>query len=162
MTVIVGAALLEREELRLAGALTIAGGLVLAAVFVIQQRRAAMPLVPPGAAASPALRSGSAIAFVITATTSSAGVLATLLLQQQRGLTPLQAALLLMPFSVAVIGGSVLSRRLARTPFRRLAGLGLMAIAAGNLVLALTSGAFAGIVAGVVVAGIGLGAGLGG
>ena len=125
MTVIVGAALLEREELRLAGALTIAGGLALAGVFVIQQRRAAMPLVPPGAAASPALRSGSAIAFVITATTSSAGVLATLLLQQQRGLTPLQAALLLMPFSVAVIGGSVLSR-LARTPFRRLAGLGLI------------------------------------
>ena len=157
MTAIVGAALLEREELRLAGALTIAGGLVLAGAFVIQQPRAAMPLVPPGAAASPALRSGSAIAFVITATTSSAGVLATLLLQQQRGLSPLQAALLLMPFSVAVIGGSVLSRRLTRTPFRRLAGLGLAVISAGNLVLALTSGALVGVVAGVVVAGIGLG-----
>jgi MFS family permease len=103
------------------------------------------------------VRTGSVIAFVLTATTSSAGVLATLLLQQQRGLTPLQAAFLLLPFSIAVIAGSVLSRRLARTPFRRLAGIGLAGIAAGNLVLALTAGAVAGVVAGVVVAGIGLG-----
>ena len=157
MSVIVGAALLEREELRLAGGLTIGGGLVLASLLVYQQRRATMPLVPAGAAASPTLRTGSAVAFVITATTSSAGVLAALLLQQQRGFTPLQAALVLMPFSVAVIGGSVLARRLVGTPARRLAGLGLVGIAAGNLVLVVTAGAVSGIVAGVVVAGIGLG-----
>ena len=157
MSVIVGAALLEREELRLAGISTIGVGLVLASLFGYQQRRAAMPLVPPGAAASPTLRTGSAIAFVITATTSSAGVLAILLLQQQRGFTPLQAALVLMPFSVAVIGGSMLSRRLVGTPSRRLAGLGLIGIAVGNLVLVVTAGAVAGIVAGVVVAGVGLG-----
>ena len=157
MTLIIGAALLEREELRLVGVLAIAGGLVLAAVFVFQQRRATMPLVPPAAATAPALRTGSVIAFVITATTSSAGVLATLLLQQQRGFTPLQAALVLMPFSFAVIGGSVLSRRLAATPPRRLAGVGLAGIAAGNVVLVVTAGSVGGIVTGVAVAGLGLG-----
>jgi MFS family permease len=85
--------------------------------------------------------------------------LATLLLQQHLGLSPLQAAFTLMPFSLAVIAGSVLSRRplAVRLPDRRLCCLGLGGIAAGNLILALTAGRIPGLVAGVVVAGAGLG-----
>jgi MFS family permease len=85
-------------------------------------------------------------------------VLATLLLQQQLGLSPLQAAFTLMPFSLAVIAGSVLSRPLAaRLPDQRLCSVGLGVIAAGNLLLAITAGHITGLVAGVVVAGLGLG-----
>ena len=98
------------------------------------------------------------MSFVNTATTSSAGVLATLLLQQHLGLSTLQAAFTLMPFSLAVIAGSVLSRPLAaRLPDQRLCSLGLGGIAAGNLVLAITAGRIAGLIAGVVVVGGGLG-----
>jgi MFS family permease len=84
--------------------------------------------------------------------------LATLLLQQHLGLSPLQAAFTLMPFSLAVIAGSVLSRPLAaRLPDQRLCSVGLGGIAAGNLVLAITAGRIAGLVAGIAVAGLGLG-----
>ena len=115
-------------------------------------------MIPVAAARSRNLRSGSLVSFINTATTSSAGVLATLLLQQHLGLSPLQAAFTLMPFSLAVIAGSVLSRPLAaRLPDQRLCSVGLGGIAAGNLVLAITAGRIAGLVAGIAVAGLGLG-----
>ena len=63
-----------------------------------------------------------------------------------------------MPFSLAVIAASVVSRPLAaRLPDQRLCSVGLGGIAAGNLVLAITAGRIAGLVAGMVVAGVGLG-----
>jgi predicted MFS family arabinose efflux permease len=158
MALIVGASLLERPGLRSIGLGSLAAGVLLILAFVAQQRRASTPLIPPAAARSRNLRNGSLVSFVNTATTSSAGVLATLLLQQHLGLSPLQAAFTLMPFSLAVIAGSVLSRPLAaRLPDQRLCSLGLGGIAAGNLVLAVTAGRIAGLVAGVVVAGAGLG-----
>ena len=63
-----------------------------------------------------------------------------------------------MPFSLAVIVGSALTKPLgARLAARRLAAAGLAGIATGNLLLAATYGSIAGIVGGVVVAGVGLG-----
>lgn len=158
MALIVGASLLERSGLHSIGLGSLAAGVLLILAFVAQQRRASTPLIPPAAPRSRNLRNGSLVSFVNTATTSSAGVLATLLLQQHLGLSPMQAAFTLMPFSLAVIAGSVLSRPLAaRLPDQRLCSLGLGGIAAGNLVLAITAGRIAGLVAGVVVAGAGLG-----
>lgn len=158
MAVIVGASLIERPDLRLGGAVLVLAGVLLAAGFVAQQRRAADPLIPPGAFASPNLRAGTLVSFVNTATTSSAGVLATLLLQEELGATPTQAGLTLMPFSFAVIAGSLLTRALiGRLSTDRMGGLGLGGIALGNLILALTRGDSAGIIAGVTVAGVGLG-----
>jgi hypothetical protein len=156
MGVITGTSLAERPGLRMVGAAAMAGGLILAIRFAIRQRRATTPLVPAAAFASAPLQVGSVVSFVNTATTSSAGVLATLLLQQQLGVTPIRAALMLMPFSLGVIVGSMVSGPLARqlAP-RRLAGLGLGTVAVGNLTLALTAGTKAGIVAGVVLAGMG-------
>ena len=63
-----------------------------------------------------------------------------------------------MPFSIAVVVGSALSRPLA-TWFsdRRLGSLGFGGIAVGNLVLAATAGSVAGVIVGVVLAGVGLG-----
>jgi MFS family permease len=158
MALIVGASLLERPDLRSAAMGSLTVGVVLIVIFAGQQHRARTPLIPAAAARSKNLRSGSLVSFVNTATTSSAGVLATLLLQQHLGLSPLQAAFTLMPFSIAVIAGSVLSRPLgARLRDQRLCSVGLGGIAAGNLVLAVTAGRIAGLVAGVVVAGVGLG-----
>jgi MFS family permease len=158
MALIVGASLVERPSLRPVGLGSLAVGVLLIVAFVGQQRSASTPLIPPAAVRSRNLRNGSLVSFVNTATTSSAGVLATLLLQQQLGLSPLQAAFTLMPFSLAVIAGSVLSRPLAaRLPDQRLCSVGLGVIAAGNLLLAITAGHITGLVAGVVVAGLGLG-----
>jgi MFS family permease len=158
MARIIGASLLERPGLRILGLPCAIAGVVLVLVLVTQQRRAAAPLIPRAAVRSRNLRAGVGMSFVNTATTSSAGVLATLLLQQHLGLNPLQAAFTLMPLSVAVIAGSALSRPLgARLPHRRLGSLGLAGIAAGNLILALTAGAIAGLVGGIAIAGAGLG-----
>jgi MFS family permease len=125
--------LVERPSLRFLGLGGIAAGVLLILVFVGQQRRARSPLIPPAAARSRNLRSGSLVSFVNTATTSSAGVLATLLLQQHLGLGPLQAAFTLLPFSLAVIAGSVLSRPLgARLLDQRLCNVGLAASPSGT------------------------------
>jgi MFS family permease len=158
MALIVGASLLDRPGQRPLGAGGLALGVVLVVALVGQQRRATTPLIPRAAVRSPNLRAGFLLSFINTATTSSAGVLATLLLQQHLGFRPFQAALTLMPFSLAVVAGSALSRPLsARLSDRRMGSAGLGGIAAGSLVLAFTAGSVAGLVAGVVFAGLGLG-----
>ena len=158
MAVIVGASLSENPHDRFTGGLLAAAGLAAGAGFLVHQRRVRDPLVPRAAFASANLRTGTAVSFVNTATTSSAGVLATLLLQQRFGVSPLGAGFALLPFSLSVIAGSALSKPLgARLSPRRLAATGLAGIGAGNLLLALTYGGIAGIVAGVVLAGAGLG-----
>ncbi|MEU8234286.1 MFS transporter [Actinoplanes sp. NPDC048967] len=158
MALIVGASALENPHARTAGALLIVAGLAAGAVFVVHQRRVSAPLVPRAAFASANLRTGTVVSFVNTATTSSTGVLATLSLQQERGISAVGAGLALVPFSLGVVVGSALTKPLgARLSVRRLAAAGLAGIAAGNLLLVLTYGSVAGVVAGVAVAGIGLG-----
>jgi predicted MFS family arabinose efflux permease len=158
MALIVGASLVERPRLHAVGFGSLAAGALLILAFIWQQRRTSTPLIPSAAARSRHLRAGSLVSFINTATTSSAGVLATLLLQQNLGLNPLQAAFTLMPFSFAVIAGSVLSRPLsAELSDQRLCSVGLGGIAGGNLVLAITAGNIAGLVSGLIVAGVGLG-----
>jgi MFS family permease len=158
MALVVGASLFEDPQLHATGAVVVAIGLVLTAAFVLQQRRASAPLVPRAAFASANLRLGTAVSFVNTATTSSTGVLATLLLQQQYGVSAVGAGLTLMPFSLGVIAGSALSKPLGRhLTMPRLAAAGLAGIAAGNLLLVLTYGSTIGLVAGVSLAGAGLG-----
>jgi MFS family permease len=156
--VVAGASLLERPASRVAGVALVLAGLGVGALFAVQQRRSAAPLVPAAAARSAALRTGTAVSFVNTATTTSAAVLATLVLQDELGASPLQAGLVLMSISAAVVPGSALARPLAaRTSLRRVAAAGLAAIALGDLLLAATTGSRAGIVAGGVVLGAGLG-----
>jgi MFS family permease len=158
MALIVGASLAEEPARRVLGLSLTGAGLAVAGAFAVRQRHAKNPLVPRPAWAAPNLRTGTLVSFINTATTSSAAVLATLLLQQQLGVSAVDAGFALLPFSLGVIAGSALSRPLGkRLPPRRLAAAGLGGIAIGNLVLALTYGSIAGVVAGVVVAGIGLG-----
>jgi MFS family permease len=158
MAFIVGASLVENPHGRVVGGLLAAAGLAAGAGFFAHQRRVSAPLVPRAAFASANLRTGTVVSFFNTATTSSAGVLATLLLQQQFGISAVGAGLALVPFSLGVIAGSALSKPLGgRLTARRLAAVGLGGIAAGNLLLVLTYGSIAGLVAGVLLAGAGLG-----
>ena len=158
MALIVGGSQVESPGSRGTGAVLLATGLGIGAAFARQQRRAASPLIPRSAFSSPHLRAGTVASFVNTATTSSAGVLATLVLQQELGASPVRAGLILMPFSLAVIAGAGLSQPVSRVlSIRRAAATGLAGIAAGNLVLALTYGSVAGVILGVTVAGLGLG-----
>jgi MFS family permease len=157
MALIVGGALIENGGL-LTGGLLAAAGLAIGAAFVAQQRRARSPLVPAAAFASANLRTGTAVSFVNTATTSSAAVLATLLMQEQLGVSALGAGLALLPLSLSVIAGSTLTGPLSsRLNARQMAAAGLLTIAAGNAVLTLTYGTIPGILAGALLTGTGLG-----
>jgi MFS family permease len=159
MTMLVGgAALAEHADTRLAAVGFAVLGLALGGAFGWQQRRSADALIPPAAFASVQLRLGAALSFVNTATTSSSAVVLTVYLQEQGGATPLQAGLQLLPLSLGVILGSAAAKPLsARWSRPGMAGAGLGAVAAGNLVLASAPGSVVGITAGVGLAGLGLG-----
>lgn len=139
-------------------ALLVAGAGLLVA-FVVVERRVAHPLLPGAAVRSATLRTGTWISFVNTAATSSVVTLATLHLQDDRGLSAALAGLYLAPFSVCVIAGAALSTRLLRRrPPRIAAAVGLACIAVGDALLpAWDAGPWLVAVAvGIAGAGIGL------
>lgn len=136
----------------------VVSGAVLLLAFIGVERRAPHPLLPGAAVRSAALRTGSGISFVNTAATSSVVTLATLHLQDDRGLSAAATGLHLAPFSVCVVIGAGLSARLLRrrTP-HAVAGAGLAGIAAGDgLLLASSAGGWLVAVA-VGIAGLGIG-----
>ena len=143
----------------LAVLLPVALGLVLLAVFA-HRERSGRPLLPGSAWRDRALLTGSAVGFTLTFTTSAAAVLLTLYLQRIEGVSAAATGWLLVPFSVAVVGGAAVgsrwvSRRGAAAPMRwGLVGVGaslaLWAVAVGL-------GSVALIVAGLALAGLTLG-----
>ena len=141
MAAVAGASLLQRAGERALGLLVLCGAAALAGLVVIIERRAQQPLLPAAAMRHPRLRRGAVAAALNTATTSSAMTLATIYLQDVRGVSPAAAGLLLVPFSLCVIAGSSAAAPLLR---RRSASvgiaLGLATIAAGvGTLLALPS-----------------------
>jgi MFS family permease len=158
MAAVLGGSLVEAAGTRALGLAGVLAGVVIGAGFLAWQRRARAPLVPGAAFRSATLRRGTLISFVNTAATSSSAVLATLFLQQRLGASPIAAGLTLMGLSLAVIAATLVVAPVARRLGPgRLAVLGLALIAAGNLTLALTGGAWVGIGVGVAIAGFGLG-----
>jgi hypothetical protein len=130
----------------------------LGASFAAQQRRATTPLVPRAALRDAGLRTGVAVSFVNTATTSGIAIVVVLLLQNDLGLSPATAAVAMMPLSGSVVIGSVLSRlpALASSSVRPTV-LGLLAIGAGGLILAVRHDRISVIVVAMAIAGAGLG-----
>jgi len=119
------------------GLLVLAAGL--AVVVVRVERGARFPLVPGAALRLADLRDGAVASLANTATTGSVFTLVTLDLQDVRGRSPVQAALALLPFSLAVIAASAGAPRLLRRhPSRDVIAGGLAAIAAAPVGLALT------------------------
>ena len=105
MAVVVGTTVMARPGQRPAGAGILLLAVPLTALFIRADRRAAAPFLPATAVRKPPLRRGAAGAFLNTAATSSAMTLATLYLQDTLHRSPLQAAAMLVPFSLAVAAG---------------------------------------------------------
>jgi MFS family permease len=158
MAVVVGAALVGQRGQAWVGAALLAGGLVVAVLFVAVDRRAKAPLLPAVVLRVAALRQGSLGAMLNTFTTSSAITLVTLYLQEVRGRSPVGAAVALVPFSVAVIVGSVMAGRVLRVlrP-QRVVALGLGLIAAADLLLIWAAPSAVALPVCVAVAGAGIG-----
>jgi hypothetical protein len=137
MAFVVGTTVIARPGGRLAGGLSVAGCAVLAAAFVLIDRRASAPLLPRQLTSSGALRQGALGGFLNTATTSSVITLVTLYLQNTLHRSPLAAAAALLPFSLAVIAGSALSevtQRRLRPQAVVAAGLAVIAVADALLI----------------------------
>jgi MFS family permease len=155
---IVGAASILQDGLVVIGSTGLLVGVVLGASFAVQQRRAAQPLIPRDARGDAGVRTGVAVSFVNTATTSGIAIVVVLLLQNDLGLSPATAAVVMMPLSGAVVIGSVLSRLPAMTSSSvRPTALGLLAIAAGGLILAVRHDRIPVVVVAISIAGVGLG-----
>jgi len=130
MGFVIATTLLPQKRAAPAGAALLGAVLVLAAAFVVVDRRAQAPLLPRSLLRDRPLRQGAIASLLNKLTTSSTITLATLYLQNTRGLGPLTAAAVLLPFSLAVIAGSALAARtLARWPPQRVIAVGLSAIA---------------------------------
>lgn len=159
MAFVVGTAVVSAPGFIGLGALLLAGSTGLAAAFVIVDRRAAAPLLPPQLMRLSSLRQGSVGSALNTVTTSSAMTLLTLYLQDARGRSPMAAALLLMPFSLAVILGSAVAGSALRALRPQLvvaAGLGLVGVGDGLLIWAAQGGWSLGVCVAAAGAGIGL------
>jgi len=158
MAIVFGAALVQEPAHRTSGAVLVGSGALLAALLVRWLARSRNPIVPPAALRQPRLAAGSLGSFLNTAATSSTAVLLTIHVQEAAGLSALQAGLLLLPLSLSVIPGSVLAGPVTRRwGARRTAVLGLLLLAVGNTVVALTLDVVAGTVIGLTLLGYGLG-----
>ncbi|WP_433306962.1 MFS transporter [Actinoplanes sp. CA-030573] len=155
---LVGAAAVLQDGAAGWGVAGLLAGAVLGVLFAVQQGRAAEPLVARSSRRDPHLRAGVGASFVNTATTSGIAIVVVLILQDDLGLSPAVAAVVMMPFSVAVVIGSLASRLPAlATGSVRPTVLGLLAISAGGLILAIRHDQVAAIVTAIAVAGVGLG-----
>lgn len=136
MGFVVATTLLPQRGRAPAGAALLAVALVLAGAFIVVDRVARAPLLPRSLLRERSLRQGAIGSLLNTLTTSSAITLATLYLQNTRGLGPLTAAAVLLPFSLAVIAGSALAApSLARWPPQGVIAAGLGAVAVCDLAL---------------------------
>jgi MFS family permease len=158
MAFVVGTTLITEPSRRVAGELLLALCAGLAGGFVVIDRRAAAPLLPPRLVASARLRQGAGGGLLNTATTSSAITLVTLYLQNTLGRSPLETAAVLLPFSLAVIGGASLSAVLLRR-YRpqSVIAFGLADIAAADLALIASAAAPLAVPVCAALAGAGIG-----
>jgi MFS family permease len=138
------------------GLLATAGALAVA--FAVADRRTSSPLLPRVLLAAPTLRQGLAGSALNTLTTSSAITLATLFLQNARGLDPLTTGLLFVPFSLGAVAGSALAAPvLSRLSPRLVVAVGLTAVAVFDATLPLTVRDNSTLIAGTLLGGLGLG-----
>jgi MFS family permease len=136
MAFVVGTTVITQPAERAAGGLLLGISVVLVAVFLAVDRRAAAPLLPAPLLRNRPLRHGTLGSFLNTATTSSVITLVTLYLQNTLHRTPLAAAATLLPLSLLVIVGSALPVRLQRwlSPQRMMAA-GLLTIGGADAAL---------------------------
>jgi DHA2 family multidrug resistance protein-like MFS transporter len=159
LAVIYGLKQVAQDGLTWLPVLSIVAGLAVGVVFVRRQRRLAHPLIDLRLFADRSF-SASLAAYTLAIVVAFGGFLfVPQYLQLVLGLSPLQAGLWTLPWSLAFVVGSmvtpVIARRV-RPAFLMAAGLGLAAI--GNVVLARVDGAFGlgALAIGTFVIGLGL------
>lgn len=136
------------------GAAALAAGIWLAVI----ERASAKPILPPRILRSKPVRFGAWVSFTNTATTSSAAAMVTLSLQEEHGRSGLATAAVLLPFSVAVVLGSLWAPvMMSRKGDYRTMGWGLAGIGTGTAFLPLMPGQLVGIGVAMALSGAGIG-----
>src|SRR5215469_3909006 len=136
-------------------------GAVLAAAFVLAERRSAHPMIPPRLLANPMLRAAVTTRFLLFATILGAAFLVPQYLQLAHGFSPLHTGLALLPFTgpmmlIAPIAGKAADRAGERVPIVA----GFVLAAAGFALLGLTvtaTGGYLTIAGPLLLAGVGVG-----
>src|SRR4051812_48177499 len=117
---------------------------ILAAAFVVRERRAEDPVVPLDMIKAPAVAIAAIALFLATAALFSVTVFVPLFLQVTTGATPTEAGLLLVPMMLGTTASTILSgRAIARTGrYKRypVTGLALMTASLLGLAAVATSG----------------------
>jgi hypothetical protein len=134
---------------------------VLLAGFVLIERRAAQPLVPPHTWKVSSLVSGTAVMLGITAILVGAVFLTSIYLQGVLGFSALRTGLAFLPFAIAIPAGAQVARHLlSHIAPRTLAATGLAATAGAALLLSTASASAryaTDLLPGLVLLGVGVG-----
>jgi MFS family permease len=158
MAVVVGATEIAEPAGRWLGAALLVAGVVGASALRALDRRSSAPLLPAPLLRQGHLRRGAVGSFVNTATLSSVATLVTLYLQDNLGRSPLSAAAIFVPLSLAGIAGSALAApALQRAHRETVCALGLGSIAVGDLGLILVAGHVVALSGCLALGGLGIG-----
>lgn len=121
----------------------LAAGIVGCAAFLAWQARCEHPMMPLGLFRAPGMRLAALGGFVMILNWNGFVFLATLFLQQELGLSPLESGLAFVPAAFVSMAGNVMSDRISATRGARtcilagiaamVAGYGLMFLRAGSL-----------------------------
>lgn len=126
--------------------------------LVLVERASAKPILPPRILRSAPVHCGAWVSFINTATTSSTAAMVTLSLQEEHGHSGLATAAVLLPFSLAVVLGSLCAPVLmSRKGVYRTMGWGLGGIGAGTAILPMVMGQLGGIGVAMALSGAGIG-----
>lgn len=133
-------------------------GCALLILFVVVEKRGRAPLVAWTELSNARFMRANGAAFVNTATTSASGTLVALVAQRVLELDARQTGLMLLPFSMMVVLGSLTGSWWLRRPLDHgmAAGLGVVALAMTALAVATTTRSVTGLVVAVALAGLGL------
>lgn len=139
-------------------AVVLVAGAVLLVGFVLTQRHGRDPLLDRSALTHGRFLRANGVAFVNTATTSASGTLIALVAAEVFDLGPLVTGLVLLPFSVLVVLGSLAGGFWLRRPEHvgMAAGLAVVTLAMGGMALGTAGRSLPVLVAAVAVAGLGL------
>ncbi len=140
---------------------SLAGSALLAAAFVLRERRASSPLVPPHTWRVKPLVSGTTVMLGVTGILVGTVFLTSIFVQTVLGYSAIRAGLAFVPFALAITVGTVLAKHaLAHGTPRTIAAIGLLTVAGGAVLLAQasTGAAFAtDVLPGLAVVGLGVG-----
>jgi EmrB/QacA subfamily drug resistance transporter len=134
---------------------------LLAVAFVVMERRAAHPLVPPHTWKVTSLVSGTTVMLGVTGILVGTVFLTSIFVQTVMGYSAIRAGVAFVPFALAITVGTLLAKRaLGHGTPRTIAAVGLVLVAGGAVLLSQASasaGYATGILPGLTVIGLGVG-----